>query len=116
MNNRVFSLISVVVAFGVAALGLTACTKQASKPAQVQTLNQNVEPRLAQDVLVEKSHPARPEWTLKPYVKQKETVEFSGGVKGVSRYEVGVRQAKEGHMAYSAGQVSTSALPPRGTG
>ncbi|OGH61953.1 MAG: hypothetical protein A3G34_14450 [Candidatus Lindowbacteria bacterium RIFCSPLOWO2_12_FULL_62_27] len=79
----------------VAIFGLSACTKRASnKPAQVQTFNQAVEPRMGQDVLVERSQTVRPEWTLKPFVRQKETVEFSGGVKGVARYEVGVRQAK----------------------
>lgn len=46
------------------------------------------------DVLVERSHPNRPDWTLTPFKRLKESVEFSGGVKGVSRYEVGVRQAK----------------------
>lgn len=77
-----------------AVFGLSACSKHSTKPARVQTLNTAVEPRMGQDVLVEKSHPARPDWTLKPFQRLKELVEFSGGVRGVARYEVGVRQAK----------------------
>ena len=94
MRNTGLKVIGLFLVSIFTVFGLSACSKTTTKAPQVQSLNPGVEPRLGADILVEKSHPARPDWTLTPFRRLKETVEFSGGVKGVSRYEVGVRQAK----------------------
>ena len=59
--------------------------------------------------VVEKSMEKTPEWVTVPFFEDGETMYFSGGVRGVADYAVGLRQAKAEAMKNVAESIQTKA-------
>ena len=59
--------------------------------------------------VIEKSAEKIPEWVLVPFFEDETTMYFSGTVKGVGDYSVGLRQAKAEAMKNVAESIQTKA-------
>jgi len=57
--------------------------------------------------VVEKSSDKTPEWVMVPFFEDETTMYFSGGLKGVADYAVGLRQAKAEAMKNVAESIET---------
>jgi len=73
---------------------LVGCGGQAVKPVGSQTV-------------IEKSAEKTPEWVMVPFFEDETTMYFSGGLKGVADYAVGLRQAKAEAMKNVAESIET---------
>jgi len=87
---------AVMLFAGVFVLGLLGCGGPAVRPVGTQTV-------------VERSTAKTPEWVLVPYFEDETTMYFSGALKGVGDYAVGLRQAKAEAMKNVAESIQTKA-------
>ncbi|MBU3956511.1 hypothetical protein KJ633_08635 [bacterium] len=86
----------VVLMCGISVFALTGCGGPKIRPVGSQTV-------------VEKSSDKTPEWVLVPFFEDETTMYFSGGLKGVGDYAVGLRQAKAEAMKNVAEAIKTKA-------
>lgn len=67
---------------------------QLTRPSEIVKYELAGELEPGKPALIEASHAVQPAWTVKPSFVEGTTYYFSGSVKGVHRYSLGVREAK----------------------